>query len=396
MKEQSNKFFLFKIFTYNALIWTWQYYSNGVNKKIFYIYTSNGLNVLMFTLLTLIHNTTQVTTCGQSFDNEFTTNYAIDARTGRILRAGGDVDVQSKNNSIHGRLMDIVNEDDDSHFERRLKLLIEDDDFKSEFKSLMSSKKNGKKSNARKSHDNKKGKKGSKEFLYNKSSESLSENSNYSSKSTRSRSTRKYEDIDESKNSLASTKYNGNETADESANNDDDKQSSRKSSYRDDDYYDDEKSHSYYKDSDYDDQSIITAKTKKSAKGKSDILNMSYERKKDRDLISYLMKFFKKSDALYETELIKLMSTEHKDHICGGPVSRKKYSKLFAVASPVIVNIVFIIISLLMTSNVGMITSVILLLLSVLYVSRKSRKCRRMVSNYGSFNDMKSVEYYFD
>ncbi|KMZ98481.1 hypothetical protein PVNG_06583 [Plasmodium vivax North Korean] len=133
-----------------------------------------------------------------------------------------------------------------------------------------------------------------------------------------------------------------------------------------------------------DDESVRYFKRRKSRKPKYDYIDAPQEGKSEKCAVSCVMKFLKKSDAMYETELLNFLTTNYKGHMKGGPVARKKYTKLFTIASPVIVNIVFIIISVLVTSDAGLISSMILLLLSIVYVFRKLKKCRKMCHRYGT------------
>ncbi|KMZ79368.1 hypothetical protein PVIIG_06451 [Plasmodium vivax India VII] len=110
MKEQSNKFSLFKVFTYNVLIWSWEYYSNGTAPLC------------------------------SSFDGQFSQNSIVGNRAGRILKGETDVLAQRKSNVIKAKLLDVVNESD-GNFESRAKSLMKDDGFKNDFKSLMKSEK---------------------------------------------------------------------------------------------------------------------------------------------------------------------------------------------------------------------------------------------------------------
>ncbi|SBS85687.1 Plasmodium exported protein, unknown function [Plasmodium ovale] len=120
-----------------------------------------------------------------------------------------------------------------------------------------------------------------------------------------------------------------------------------------------------------------------SVNGKYDKEGITGLRRKKCDtcLISMLTKFLKKSDAMYETEVVKLMSTNYKRPVRGS-FGKSKIAKLFTVASPIITNIVFLIISILLTSDGGFITSVLLLFLSLIYVWRKVSKSKKLCTRY--------------
>lgn len=109
-----------------------------------------------------------------------------------------------------------------------------------------------------------------------------------------------------------------------------------------------------------------------------------------RYIIKKLMKYLKKSDALYETELINIMSYYNNQQ--GRNVRKKKRSltrkikDFLTVLSPILVFAVTLVLCYMYNSNTGIIVSSIFLIASVLYVWYKYKKCKRLCKLYGEFN----------
>ncbi|SBT39485.1 Plasmodium exported protein, unknown function [Plasmodium ovale wallikeri] len=106
MTGPTSKFYFFiKIFTYNVLVWTWEYSS-------------------------------EVPAFDKYLGRKIGANNTFSVRNGRLLIGETNVEFQAGHNSFKDKLIDIINKDDEQ-FEEHLKTLMNDEHFKNEFKELM-------------------------------------------------------------------------------------------------------------------------------------------------------------------------------------------------------------------------------------------------------------------
>ncbi|KAI4837476.1 hypothetical protein MKS88_003950 [Plasmodium brasilianum] len=114
-------------------------------------------------------------------------------------------------------------------------------------------------------------------------------------------------------------------------------------------------------------------------KAKEDISELEKRKgNQEKCLVTYVMNFISKSDALYETELLKYMTMYNKHGRDGKLSAKKRFFNFFTVSSIVLVNFIFLLVSLISKSTGGIVTFTIFLALSLIYVFYKSLKCRKM------------------
>ncbi|SBS89049.1 Pv-fam-d protein [Plasmodium ovale curtisi] len=130
------------------------------------------------------------------------------------------------------------------------------------------------------------------------------------------------------------------------------------------------------------------------AKGKkSKARRGTYGRKKNRGILGSILhsfaKFVKKSDAMYETELLSIMSPEGTVG-SNGKVRRKRKHGLvnsikdkLTILSPVLAIGIFLLLFVVFDMTPGIVLSSIFLVLSVAYVWYKYGKCKRVYNLYG-------------
>ncbi|GAW81556.1 Plasmodium exported protein, unknown function [Plasmodium gonderi] len=106
--------------------------------------------------------------------------------------------------------------------------------------------------------------------------------------------------------------------------------------------------------------------------------------------------FVKKSDAMYETELLHVLMKIRESQEAGGkPLGLKvKVSNKITTFSPVLAISVFFLLFAIFQNTGGLIVSSITLVLAGIYVYYKYNKCKRMCKVYGKSNDLhKFLEY---
>ncbi|SBT51091.1 Pv-fam-d protein [Plasmodium ovale wallikeri] len=135
------------------------------------------------------------------------------------------------------------------------------------------------------------------------------------------------------------------------------------------------------------------------SKGKKSKSRRSYGRRKHRGILGSIIhtfaKFVKKSDAMYETELLSIMAHEN---IVGpnGKVSKKRKRGIvnsiqdkLTILSPVFAIAIFLLLFVVFEMTPGIVLSSIFLVLSVVYVWYKYGKCKRICNLYGRCDEKK-------
>ncbi|VUZ96759.1 Plasmodium exported protein, unknown function [Plasmodium vivax] len=114
------------------------------------------------------------------------------------------------------------------------------------------------------------------------------------------------------------------------------------------------------------------------------------ESKEKGGFINKIKNFIKKSDAMYETELLNVMmlSANSKNKTGAKLGIKKQILNKVTILSPVLAMSIFFILFAVFNKVPGMIVSAIFVAIACIYVIYKHKKCKRMFKVYGKTNDL--------
>ncbi|KMZ95371.1 Pv-fam-d protein [Plasmodium vivax Mauritania I] len=291
---------------------------------------------------------------GEPQDKIVNPRIALNSRTSRLLRGDVDIDMKEKYDILKDEIMNMEDDEDEYNFERRLKLLMQNDKFEKQFNTIRSNE----------NDDN-----------YDQFYDSYECVHKYGNLYDSSESVNKYEILYDSNEGV--NKYNNIvDSCDKSF---------------DKTKYDDE----YGKLNNSQDSIYSQIHQYNGMKYKLPAMDMYYRRKK-KSIFSRIWKVLKKTDAHIEREMYNVMNNDIPRDVkefFGGIRSREsiKLIKLFTIFSPVIsiASMMFLLVLLNFAAPVAIVGSCIKILFVIFpivltYVLYKYKKCKHLSKLYGS------------
>ncbi|KMZ82567.1 hypothetical protein PVIIG_02360 [Plasmodium vivax India VII] len=299
-------------------------------------------------------NIDTTTDMGEPQDKIVNPRIALNSRTSRLLRGDVDIDMKEKYDILKDEIMNMEDDEDEYNFERRLKLLMQNDKFEKQFNTIRSNE----------NDDN-----------YDQFYDSYECVHKYGNLYDSSESVNKYEILYDSNEGV--NKYNNIvDSCDKSF---------------DKTKYDDE----YGKLNNSQDSIYSQIHQYNGMKYKLPAMDMYYRRKK-KSIFSRIWKVLKKTDAHIEREMYNVMNNDIPRDVkefFGGIRSREsiKLIKLFTIFSPVIsiASMMFLLVLLNFAAPVAIVGSCIKILFVIFpivltYVLYKYKKCKHLSKLYGS------------
>ncbi|KMZ88961.1 Pv-fam-d protein [Plasmodium vivax Brazil I] len=310
---------------------------------------------------------------GEPQDKIVNPRIALNSRTSRLLRGDVDIDMKEKYDILKDEIMNMEDDEDEYNFERRLKLLMQNDKFEKQFNTIRSNE----------NDDN-----------YDQFYDSYECVHKYGNLYDSSESVNKYEILYDSNEGV--NKYNNMYDSNEAVQKYDNMYDSSESvdscdKSFDKTKYDDE----YGKLNNSQDSIYSQIHQYNGMKYKLPAMDMYYRRKK-KSIFSRIWKVLKKTDAHIEREMYNVMNNDIPRDVkefFGGIRSREsiKLIKLFTIFSPVIsiASMMFLLVLLNFAAPVAIVGSCIKILFVIFpivltYVLYKYKKCKHLSKLYGS------------
>ncbi|SBT54173.1 Plasmodium exported protein, unknown function [Plasmodium ovale wallikeri] len=318
-----------------------------------YIPYFNALTIALLTWTS--HYSNESTAFNVSVDREFNLSTPFDARTSRVLRGETQFLNMQSSSTLKEKIKELLNEGDDKNFADRLNSLLNEENSGTHFNSLK----------------------------VKNSVQGINAQNKYSSLKKNSKES-KYVDEQEEEEDVDYI--------------DDIDDAEQDDVYMDDLVYDDhddidleDESHYYerrnapLKRRNHYMKNVKTPKRDRVYEKELDRFNDAYINRKlayrKKSILYPFVKFIKKSDAMYETDLVKLLSTEYNNNHRGESNFLKRLQMHFKASTPLLAATLFIITFIVLESPVGIAISSGVYVLALIYVLYKLMKCSSICKN---------------
>ncbi|SBT01797.1 Plasmodium exported protein, unknown function [Plasmodium ovale curtisi] len=300
-------------------------------------------NALTIALLTWTsHYSNESTAFNVSVDREFNLCTPFDARKSRVLRGETQFQNLQSSSTLKEKIKELLNEGDDKNFADRLNSLLNEENSGTHFNSLK----------------------------VNDSVKRINAQNKYSNLKKNSKQS-KYVDELEEEEDIDYIDY-----IDDAEQDDVDMDDLGYGDHADIDFEDEghyyKRRNAPLKRRNYYTKNVKTPKRDRVYEKELESFNDTYANKKrayrKKSKLYPFVKFIKKSDAMYETDLVRLMSSEYKNNHKGESKFLKRLQMHFKASTPLMATTLFILIFIVLESPIGIAISSVVYALALIYV----------------------------